>query len=331
MRNVVLFCGGTGAKSLIQELISDEKINLTLLINCFDNGKTTGKLRSLVPGFLGPSDFRKNIVHSLDSKHPDFKVLKSIFTTRDSSMNLVEQVQTPSIKYFLNKILKNSINLLGDELSDVALGNILILGAFLENNRNFNAGLEDFNKLLPLRAKIMNISDGSNLYLAAKLNKGRLIGEEEIVQLGDAGRVIELGFYLDQDFKSKRVKPTVNEAALGVLTNADIILYGPGTPYSSIIPSLMIEDVFNEILLNKKASKFYIDNLRRDLDSLNDNLECIFQKIDPTSDLNLKEFFSVIISSEKFKNIQSVFKEEIKDSESLHNGRKLWQLIKDLC
>lgn len=62
MVNLVLFCGGRGSASLVRELSKRSDISTTLIINSFDDGKSTGLLRDMVHGLPGISDFRKNIV-----------------------------------------------------------------------------------------------------------------------------------------------------------------------------------------------------------------------------------------------------------------------------
>ena len=59
--NVVLFCGGRGNSSLIKELIDASHVTLTLIVNAYDDGLSTGEIRRMIPGILGPSDFRKNL------------------------------------------------------------------------------------------------------------------------------------------------------------------------------------------------------------------------------------------------------------------------------
>ena len=57
---VVLFSGGSGSRVLSSSLIQDPRVKLTLAINGYDDGKSTGEVRRLLPGSLGPSDYRKN-------------------------------------------------------------------------------------------------------------------------------------------------------------------------------------------------------------------------------------------------------------------------------
>ena len=57
---VVLFTGGRGSSVLSRELIRSERIALTLAINGYDDGLSTGEVRRFLGDCLGPSDFRKN-------------------------------------------------------------------------------------------------------------------------------------------------------------------------------------------------------------------------------------------------------------------------------
>jgi 2-phospho-L-lactate transferase/gluconeogenesis factor (CofD/UPF0052 family) len=63
-------------------------------------------------------------------------------------------------------------------LSDISLGNILIASSFLNNNKNFNNALSDIQKFLEIRHKVLNVTNGLNLYLNAILKNGDLITDE---------------------------------------------------------------------------------------------------------------------------------------------------------
>src|SRR5712671_5593313 len=57
---VVLFSGGRGSGALTKQLVTNPHIHLTLAINGYDDGASTGAVRRLLGDALGPSDFRKN-------------------------------------------------------------------------------------------------------------------------------------------------------------------------------------------------------------------------------------------------------------------------------
>ena len=59
--NITFFCGGSGCSSFIKYLENFKDVNINLIINGYDYGKSSGKIRRIFPNMLGPSDFRKNI------------------------------------------------------------------------------------------------------------------------------------------------------------------------------------------------------------------------------------------------------------------------------
>src|SRR6185437_6867763 len=61
--SVVVFSGGRGSSVLSKELITHPGIDLTLSINGYDDGMSTGEVRRFLGDALGPSDFRKNASH----------------------------------------------------------------------------------------------------------------------------------------------------------------------------------------------------------------------------------------------------------------------------
>src|SRR5689334_23707214 len=82
---VVLFSGGRGSGALTRQLLGDPRVQLTIAINGYDDGASTGEVRRFLGDALGPSDFRKNasriarvsqsappaLIRLLDTRLPD--------------------------------------------------------------------------------------------------------------------------------------------------------------------------------------------------------------------------------------------------------------------
>src|SRR5580700_9463336 len=76
--NLVLFSGGSGTQSITEALLRHPQISLRILINAYDDGHSTGRLRRFIPGMLGPSDVRKNINRLMPVAERSQQALRSI-------------------------------------------------------------------------------------------------------------------------------------------------------------------------------------------------------------------------------------------------------------
>ncbi len=113
---VVLFCGGRGSGTFIKELVQDSDIELTLIVNAYDDGLSTGEIRRLVPGMLGPSDFRKNLGNLLvpaSESHMVFsEILEHRISIRLSDFESVIKQQGPNTKQLLaNALIASDVDL----------------------------------------------------------------------------------------------------------------------------------------------------------------------------------------------------------------------------
>src|ERR1041384_5846909 len=97
--NVVLFSGGSGTQSITEAFLRHPQISLKILINAYDDGHSTGRLRRFFPGMLGPSDVRTNINRLMPTVERSQKSLKAISDhrlpvamTREDALALLDSV-----------------------------------------------------------------------------------------------------------------------------------------------------------------------------------------------------------------------------------------------
>ena len=84
---------------------------------------------------------------------------------------------------------------------------------------------------------------------------------------------------------------------------SDIIIYGPGTQFSSLFPSYLTKSLSN-IIVKSKAKKFLITNIYHDNDIVNENADSIIKKFNFfLNKVNKKKF-----SKDKFVNFYFVNK-----------------------
>ena len=88
---VCCFSGGRGAQKILDALSKTPNIELSVIINGYDDGKSTGEIRRLVPSFLGPSDFRKVLSNILPIfSHSQFSLSRLLELRVNSQSEIID-------------------------------------------------------------------------------------------------------------------------------------------------------------------------------------------------------------------------------------------------
>jgi len=133
-------------------------------------------------------------------------------------------------------------------LNGHAFGNLFIM-AMADVTGNFEQALRESGKVLAVKGTIVP-STLQDVTLVASINGGTVEGESEIPkQNGPISHV-----FLKPD--GVQVNP---EAAQAIL-NAELVIVGPGSLYTSILPNLLVEGMV-EAIKASPALKLYICNL----------------------------------------------------------------------
>ena len=126
----------------------------------------------------------------------------------------------------------------------------LFLAALTQVTGDFAEAVRESSKVLAIRGRIFP-STLSNVHLVATLADGKRVqGETRISRSKIPIRKIEL--------TPRRVRPL--PAAIEAIQQADLILMGPGSLYTSVIPNLLIPQIANAIV-RSKAPRVYVANL----------------------------------------------------------------------
>lgn len=282
---IVLFCGGRGSASIIRALLRQPDVDLTLLVNAYDDGLSTGALRSFMPGMLGPSDFRKNLYWLLADDSNAQYGLRSLMEYRLTSAAEAGKLarfartgdadvlgaplkdwfteQPPALSAQLRELLARFFDhAAGAEFGyrDCAVGNLVFAGAYLACGNDFNAAIGKVADLVRSRARLLNVAEAQDRILVGLKQDGsflsceaEIVGPQSPVPISDlfllkqALTQQELEALAAQDVAGKRqflaardATPALSPAAADAIAQADIILYGPGTQHSSLLPSYRI-------------------------------------------------------------------------------------------
>jgi 2-phospho-L-lactate transferase/gluconeogenesis factor (CofD/UPF0052 family) len=290
---VVLFSGGRGSSVLSRQLLRDPRIQLTLAINGYDDGASTGEVRRFLGDALGPSDFRKNASRLALELGTCSRALVELLDAR------LPAVQTPTEALAMLRArsagypaIAERIEAFASELArtgrafafeDCSVGNLVFAGSFLLRGRRFNDAVDDYCELLSLPLGVIeNVTDGTNAHLVAISEDGTVLGsEQEIVGAAGQNRIRDI-FLIDPPlsvderaaiagadaavglFERRQAAVGVNPRLIQRITDADVIIYAPGTQHSSLFPSYLTPGLSEAIARNLRAVKLLITNIQAD-------------------------------------------------------------------
>ena len=231
--NISIFTGGSGnielARNLCELNSRTKNISINFLINGYDDGKSTGFLRQLVPGMLGPSDFRKNCSNLILSKNQNEETLKKILDYRIKDfatynrllLKIKKQDRTsfqfidylPWNKYFeFIKYIKTfdqhlkTCQFQKKKFKDISLGNILFTSFYLSNNKKFNHTIKKFSDFFEIEHNVLNITNGENFFLSGLAESGNFLKDEvSIIENKNKEKISDI-FLLKKKLNHRSIK-----------------------------------------------------------------------------------------------------------------------------
>lgn len=369
MYNIVIFSGGTGSIA-IQEgfsaIYGNDNYNLDVIINAYDNGKSTGTCRKIFNDkILGPSDLRKNHM-------TQFKVQKAIqlkdFSSRESTLyklfnlrldaeskedyyeqacQLLEENRpvigdkdTYSLKslldYFFFENVHNNVwrkTLQGVDFKDFSIANVFYSASAAMNGYSLRLAGKDMAAILGIKDNVHLISD-VNLYLQARTQSGHVIEDEGIIVQWDNPEDKISSVMLLKD--GEEYIPSVDEetditkvkSCKSIIEEADLIIFSSGTQWSSLIPSYMHSGL-RKMLAASKAKKYVVMNNIEDHDMKGvsaDDIVDILGENIPMSDVTAVVNLDAVPGMNKVTKIRSI-SGHIGGEKAKHNPVKLIALI----
>lgn len=134
-------------------------------------------------------------------------------------------------------------------LAGHCFGNLFI-AAMAQAEGGMEEGLDATSQILKVRGKVVP-STLENIQLQAEMNDGTLVlGESEIPK---AHKRIRRMMMLPEDAPAAR-------AAIKAIEEADVLIFGPGSLYTSVIPNLLVKGI-RDAVVKSNAVKIYICNV----------------------------------------------------------------------
>lgn len=207
--------GGTGLSTLLYGLKRFTR-NITAVVAVTDEGGSSGRLRQEW-GVLPPGDIRNCIVALAEDDNA------------------------------LNRILNFRFD--RGELEGHSLGNLILLAAS-EMTGDFSRAVEEMNRLLAIRGRVLPVTN-ETVELCGETSDGEHVkGELAISENGSGMKRLWL------EPSSARAVPEV----LNAIPQADLIVFGPGSLFTSILPNILLDEVAAAIR-NSNVPKAYVANL----------------------------------------------------------------------
>lgn len=216
----VVIIGGGSGLSNILRGLKEHTANITAIVTTFDDGGSTGKLVKEMD-VLAPGDIRKCI---------------AALSTSEAT---VERLLTYRFK--------------DGHIDDHSLGNLFIV-AMTDITGSFANAVEKISEIFKIRGKVLPVTL-DKMKLCAGLENGEVVvGEENIPT-----RVREIKSPIRQIFlKEGACKPAPE--VIESIKEANVIVIGPGSLYTSVACNLLVDEVARAII-QSKAKKVFISNL----------------------------------------------------------------------
>ncbi|MEG0176350.1 gluconeogenesis factor YvcK family protein [Anaerorhabdus sp.] len=221
-KKVVVIGGGHGQSTILRGIKYIDDIDITAIVTVADDGGSTGRLRQYfnVPAM---GDIRGVLIALAESESLLSTLMDYRFVSDDKNINPEEDV-------------------LGHNLGN------LILVALAQSCGNFVEGIEIISKVLNVRGDIVP-STSQVITLYAIMEDGTIVrGETNIPKINNRIKHV----YYDEQVRA-------SEKAVKAILEADLIIYGIGSVYTSILPNIIIPEI-KEALENTAGRKVYFCN-----------------------------------------------------------------------
>jgi uncharacterized cofD-like protein len=136
------------------------------------------------------------------------------------------------------------------ELQGHSFGNLFITAMTKLTGGDFEKAIEESSKVLAIRGKVVPATLDRVTLNATYSDGTKAIGEASIPQ--GKGRIAQV-FLSPEEVKASK-------GAIKAIDEAELIILGPGSLYTSIIPNLLIRQIY-EAIVKSRAFKVYICNV----------------------------------------------------------------------
>lgn len=250
------------------------------------------------------------MLRGLKEKPLDITAIVTVADDGGSSGRLRSELQIPppgdirnvlmalaDVEPLLTKLLKYRFAS-GNGLAGHSLGN-LMLAAMTDITGDFVTGVRELSRVLAVRGRVLPAA-AQGTVLKARMTDGTIITGESLIP--KARKQIDHVF-----IEPPNVEPLPE--AVTAIQEADAIVIGPGSLYTSIMPNLVVPRL-GKVLISSKAVKIFVCNVmtqpgETDGYSACDHLDSITRHVGP------KLFDAIIVNNGEIpEDVRDKYKEE---------------------
>ena len=278
---IVTIGGGHGLSTLLRGLKTYTR-NLTAIVTVADDGGSSGRLRESF-GILPPGDIR-NCLAALSN---DEEMLTQLFRYRFSGSS---------------------------GLDGHSFGNLFIT-ALAELTGSFEEAIAESGRVLSVSGRVLpstlhDVKLVADVQLPNVPNQVRVLGESSIPKM--AGRIRRLWL---EPSNAPAFPP-----ALKAILNADMIVVGPGSLYTSLLPNLLVADLLGAIRASQ-ALTVYICNIatqsgETDLFSCSDHIRALEEHVG-------ENLFDIVLCNDNYEGQLNEGSQWVRTDEKLMEDSRL--------
>lgn len=218
---ITVIGGGTGIPVILKSL-RDKDVDITAIVTVADDGGSSGEICQALQ-VTPPGDLRNVLLAMSDMPKLYERVFQYRFAENDGA------------------------------LAGHPLGNLLIAGISEMQGSTYNA-MQLLTKFFHTTGKIYPSSDNALTLHAVFVDGHEVVGESKIADY--KGMIDHV--YVTNSYNNE--EPTASRKVVDSILESDMIVLGPGSLFTSILPNLMISEI-GQALCETRAQVIYVCNI----------------------------------------------------------------------
>ena len=277
-KHIVIFSGGT-AQRQITIALARRRLAVTRIVPAWDSGGSSRAIRRAL-SIIPVGDIRQALMTLAYAEGRAGEAVR-IFNARLSDTDDARQLAREFVFYRdgghpafaameadLRAAILAHLTRFADavdgnfDLRRGSIGNFVLTGAYLANGRDINRAIAEFRALCRIAGNVWPSSASDDLALTATLRDGRGVREQH--------RITALR---SEDAKTGIADVALighaaaNPAALAAIARADVIVFGPGSFFTSVLPHLKVDGIASAIAA-RDTPRLFIANMLEDQETL---------------------------------------------------------------